>query len=371
MAGLIVVKIGGSLLRSPESYFRAAGLLKSFAERGAKVVAVVSAAKGATDELIKALGGCSSCFERLAAWHLSAAESVGGKPVAAKVGELLEAARRALAADAGDPRIRDFVLSVGERASKKLLTAALEAAGARVAELSADGLIVTDGRHGDASIDYRATLARLGMAKAALEHADVVVVEGFIGSSPSGCVVTLGRGGSDYTATALGALLGADFVFLVTDVDGVYSADPALVRGARLVPALSLREAVEAARGRVKGFNAKTFNPLLEVNPVRVVVGSMDKMGTEILPRLSESSLGPKIVHPLPGSGVVAIIGEGSARPRYVKAALSAVESAGVEPRGVVAEPGSAAVKVYVDSELSVEAARAIHRALIEGGGEP
>lgn len=142
------------------------------------------------------------------------------------------------------PRELDLLLTAGERIAMSLLAIAINAQGYGAASYTGSQAgIITDTSHGKARIiDIRP-----GRIREALDRGDVVIVAGFQGVSTSFDVTTLGRGGSDTTAAALAAALGADFGEIYTDVSGVFSADPRIVPGARKLHAVSYEEMLEMA----------------------------------------------------------------------------------------------------------------------------
>jgi aspartate kinase len=143
-------------------------------------------------------------------------------------------------------RVTDLVASFGERLSSPLVALALTAIGTPARAVDARTFLVTDERHGAATCDRKKTDPRARRALGGLLGKGIVpVVTGFIGRAPSGETTTLGRSGSDTTAALLGAALSAKEVVIWTDVDGVLTADPRVVPGARLLTRLSYREAAE------------------------------------------------------------------------------------------------------------------------------
>ncbi len=158
---------------------------------------------------------------------------------------------------------RDVVLSAGERISAEVVAVTLQARGQPAVAVDASTFVVTDDTAGAATVDIDATRERL--APLAAGWGDTLpVVTGFIGRSRGGRVTTLGRNGSDYTATVLGQTLGAREVTVWTDVPGVMTADPQLVAEAYSVPHLSYHEALELAHFGTRMFHPRTFLPLLE-----------------------------------------------------------------------------------------------------------
>ena len=205
MSGTVVMKFGGTSVADAERLKRAARRIVAARENGQNVVAVLSARGKTTDELIQM------------------AEEVSTTP---------------------DAREMDMLLSTGERMSCALCAMAINDLGHRAISLTGSQAgIVTDTSHTKARIlDVRADRIR-----AALDAGQIVLVAGFQGVSTAKDVTTLGRGGSDTTAVALAAALGADFCEIYTDVSGVYSADPRLVANARQLTRVSFDEMLEMA----------------------------------------------------------------------------------------------------------------------------
>jgi aspartate kinase len=204
--GTVVMKFGGTSVADPERIKRVAARLVAAREGGSRVVAVLSAMGGTTDEL------------------LELAHKVSGQP---------------------DPRELDMLMSVGERISCALAAMAIHDLDHQAISLTGSQAgIVTDRVHGKAKIvDVRARRIH-----EALDDDKIVLVAGFQGvSADSFDVTTLGRGGSDTTAVALAAALGADACEIYTDVAGVFSADPRLVPNARKLTRLSFEEMLEMA----------------------------------------------------------------------------------------------------------------------------
>src|SRR5918999_169779 len=188
---------------------------------------------------------------------------------------LLDAARAADVDRAGElsPRNADRIVATGEKAMSVLLAAMLRSRGVPAVHVWADRVIATDNRHGNARPDR--VLTRELAAQEVHPHLDAgqtVVFTGFIGRAPDGATTTLGRGGSDYSATLLGAALDADEVQIWTDVPGVLSADPRQVHDARVVPQVSYDEAQELAHFGAKVLHPRTIRPAVARGiPVRIL----------------------------------------------------------------------------------------------------
>ena len=204
--GTVVMKFGGTSVADPDKLKNVARRLVAARETGSRVVAVLSAMGSTTDEL------------------LDLARRVSARP---------------------EPRELDMLISVGERISCALAAMAIHDLGHEAISLTGSQAgIVTDTVHGKAKIvDVRARRIH-----EALDQDRIVLVAGFQGvSADSSDITTLGRGGSDTTAVALAAALGAHVCEVYTDVDGVYTADPRLVPDARKLDALTYEEMLEMA----------------------------------------------------------------------------------------------------------------------------
>ncbi len=163
------------------------------------------------------------------------------------------------------PRAEDWIVSFGERLSSVLVAGTIEALGVRSTPVASDSYLVTDGVFGGASPLMEESRRRAHETfTPLLSSRTIPVVTGFFGASEAGVVTTLGRGGSDYAATVLGALLDATEVVIWTDVDGVLSADPRLVPDARTLPTISFAEATELAYFGAKVIHPRTVQPAIE-----------------------------------------------------------------------------------------------------------
>jgi aspartate kinase len=183
------------------------------------------------------------------------------------------------------PRSRDVLAATGELVSSRLVATALEDAALPSVWIDARRVMVTTADHGAAVPLLDATRAALeaDVAPRLAQHL-VPVMGGFIGATAAGVTTTLGRGGSDYSASIVGAALGADEIQIWTDVDGMLTADPRLVPGSRLVPELSFDEASELAYFGAKVLHPSTILPAMQRGiPVRILNATRpDGAGTRI-----------------------------------------------------------------------------------------
>ncbi|QRK04534.1 bifunctional aspartate kinase/homoserine dehydrogenase I [Archangium violaceum] len=271
-----VYKFGGSSLGTPGRLPRVLSLITD-AQRPLAVV--VSALGDTTDWLISAAraaasgdtAGTSVELTRVRNLARSIASTVLEGPALsaheATVEQLLAPIERLLTGveltRECTPATLDEVMSVGERISSELVARALTTRGVPARAVDARTFLVTDETAGSARVDIDASRAKLSPLVSGWEGV-VPVITGFIARSHQGRTTTLGRNGSDYTATLLSWLLGAPQVTVWTDVPGVMTADPALVRDAYPVPRMTYAEALELAHFGTRMFHPRTMIPLLE-----------------------------------------------------------------------------------------------------------
>lgn len=164
----------------------------------------------------------------------------------------------------------DLVMSFGERLSVQILAAVLRARGLDALAVDARDWLVTDDRFGDALVDLAATRARVDALLPTWEHR-LPVHTGFLGATPDARTTTLGRNGSDYSAALLAAVLGAAEVQVWTDVPGVMTGDPTILRDAYPIAHMSYAEALELANFGARMFHPRTMVPLIENRiPMRI-----------------------------------------------------------------------------------------------------
>ena len=273
----VVMKFGGTSLGNPEAVERAARHVVR--EEPAPVV-VASAVGGVTDLLLDAgdLARSGKDFGRvlgeIAERHRIIADAVGldGTQLAEIEGDLEKLLQGVAALGELSPRVRDSLLSFGERSSVYLLAAAVSRLGRQARAFTSWELgLVTNGDHGRAESAPEAR-EEIGRAVESLPPGEVPIVTGYIGRSRGGEITTLGRGGSDLTASIFGAAVGAEEIQIWTDVPGILRADPKVVPEVEVVPELSFEEAAELAYFGAKVLHPRTTEPARDRGiPVRVL----------------------------------------------------------------------------------------------------
>lgn len=210
-------------------------------------------------------------------------------------------------------RAVDQIVATGEELAARIFAAGLVERGIRSQYVSALELIATDGRAGHASPDLPTTDRRARAALRPLLRREVIpVVPGFLGADREGRVVTLGRGGSDLTATLLARALSARDVFLWKDVPGFLTADPRVVPDARVIPQLNVREAAELAYYGARVLHPRALTPA--GRQVRIFVRPVDRpgeTGTEISRRRTLPQYPVKALSAISGQALVTVAGNG------------------------------------------------------------
>jgi len=283
---LIVMKFGGTSVQDPEAVARVVQVVA--AERRPRLV-VVSALARVTDALLEVArlaerGEAKAAREAVHALRLRHESMTSLVRQPERRAELLaaldalfaevEAVATALAVVREvSPRSCDALVATGELASSRILAAALAEGSLPAHWLDPRELLVTDAAHGAAVPDRTATDERLRTRVVPLlQQGGLAVTGGFVGRSTSGVTTTLGRGGSDYSAAIFGAGLAAEEIQIWTDVDGMLTADPRLVRAPRLVARLSFDEASELAYFGAKVLHPSTILPAVGLGiPVRIL----------------------------------------------------------------------------------------------------
>ena len=297
---MIVMKFGGSSIESAEAVQRVCGIIAERAER--RPVVIVSAMGKTTDRLLEAgdaavagkLDESLAQLETLKSFHVKEAGAVAPDDARDELNahlnghfdELAELLKGLTIIGEMTPRSIDALSSYGEQLSSFVITLALRARGLDAAHVDSRRVIVTNDRFSEASPLLEQTNARLTEIVAPLvEAGKVPVMGGFIASTADGVTSTLGRGGSDFTASIVGAGLGAEEVQIWTDVDGVMTADPSILPSARRIKIMSFAEAAELAYFGARVLHPSTMLPATESGiPVRVLNSRQpDVEGTTIV----------------------------------------------------------------------------------------
>jgi aspartate kinase len=326
---LIVMKFGGTSVGSAERIAQAAALVTASCDKGHQVVVVTSAMSGVTNALIDAAHAAAKgsldpalrgrLFER----HKAAADSLI-QDNAARAAVLEQVDRRL---DRFDklcyglsmvheltPRLLDAISGTGEMLAAPVVAGAIAARGRASSAIEATEVIVTSDQFGSAEPLMDGTRARMNARiRPLIDRGVSPVLTGFIGATADGVPTTLGRGGSDYSASIVGAALDADEIWIWTDVDGVLSANPSEVPDARTLPEISYSEASELAYYGAKVLHYKTILPAFQKRiPVRILNSfNPGHPGTRVSIEGDPSVPGVKAVTSIRGVSLIAISGTG------------------------------------------------------------
>lgn len=294
---MIVMKFGGTSVESEEAIARAAKIVKEREHRWP--VVVVSAMGKTTNKLLQAANEAAAgrrerafvLLDELRGYHLTHGLAVAGSATAeleryirAHFEWLDELIRGLSVVGELSGRSMDAVASVGERLSSLVFTFALRGFGVHAQHLDARRVIITDDQFTQAQPQLEETYDLLRRELQGAAESSIVVMGGFIGATKEGQTTTLGRGGSDYSASIIGAGIGAEEIQIWTDVNGMLTADPRIVPGAYRVKSMSFAEAAEMAYFGAKVLHPATIAPAFENNiPVLILNSrSPELSGTKI-----------------------------------------------------------------------------------------
>ena len=273
------MKFGGTSVGNPERVRQAAQIVAD-SSREHRVVVVVSAFSGVTDSIIATMNaamsgeGPDAQLQKLEERHISA------------IADLFPAAKRAAVANevnavlrqfrefcsaltllrSATPQVMDVALAIGEKMSARIMAAYLHELGVIGEYVDAGRVLITDDKFGNANPEMDATRQQSQQVLLPmLAHGRVPVVTGYAGVTANGRPTTLGRGGSDFSATILGAAIGADEIWIWTDVDGVLNADPRVCPRASTLPEITYAEAIELAYYGAKVIHPRAIRPAMDL----------------------------------------------------------------------------------------------------------
>ena len=356
---MIVVKFGGTSVGDAEAIERTAAIVKGRLDRQPAVV--VSALGGATNSLL-AIGeqsakghliGALRGVETLRDRHFQQCEKLlGTSPEAAEVAEEMSATFDELASLAealsvlghATPRSFDTIAAFGEQLSSHLVASFFKLRGIPAEHIDARDVFITDDNFMSAEpqTDSIAEASR-ELVLPLIQAGKVPVMGGFIGRTAQGVTTTLGRGGSDYTASLLGAALHADAIEIWTDVDGMLTADPRVVKGSQLIDQIRFDEASELASFGAKVLHPNTIAPAVRLGIPVFIYNSRNPGGT-----------GTRITFDAPRRAVSAIAGKGGITLVKVGAAKMLFAKGFLRKVFEIFERNGVSVDVVATSEVSV-----------------
>ena len=320
---MIVMKFGGTSVHDGPAMRRAVEIIES--QRDRRPIVVSSAIAGATDALLRmgrtALSGDTRAAQEILSELLSRhrwilfdlglekpAERELADDMARHAEELGNFTRGVVLLRELTPRIQDAMVGYGERLAVGLLTAALRARGLDAVHVDAREVMLTDARFGKARPNREMLPQRCREKVASLvESGKIPITEGFLGATAEGEPTTLGRGGSDFTASLLGAALEAEEIQIWTDVDGMLTADHRLVPDSMKIRELSFAEAAELAYFGARVLHPSTIEPAVSRGiPVRILNSRRPSAsGTTITPQGRKSGVAVKSIAAKKGITVI------------------------------------------------------------------
>jgi len=278
----LVMKFGGTSVGSVDALISATQIIRDAKKDWSRVVVVTSAMAGVTNLLLDSAASASQGMvdslpdaeSTLREKHFSAAdvlikdEKLREKTKAeidCLIQSLVDLCKAIAVLGEASPRALDAVASLGERMSVRLLGAIVNNAGIEAEAVESSEFVITNAHFQNANPDFKTTTEKTRAALNPLMDKGIIpIATGFIGATPEGIITTLGRGGSDYSAAIIASTLPADDVWIWTDVDGVMTTDPRIVKGAKTLPEISYGEIAELAYYGAKVLHPKSIRPIVE-----------------------------------------------------------------------------------------------------------
>ncbi len=384
MPETLVMKFGGTSVGSAAALQNVVQIIRSAKQDWKRVVVVTSALAGVTNLLLDSAASAShgkvdtlsDAESTLREKHFAAADALindekqreaAKAEINSLIGSLMDLCKAIAVLGEASPRALDAVASLGERMSVRLLAAIVNDAGIPARAIEATGLIVTNANFQNAHPDFKTTTEKARAQLLPLLEAGMLpIVTGFIGATPEGIVTTLGRGGSDYTAAIIGAVLPADDVWIWTDVDGVMTADPRLVRGAVTLPEISYSEIAELAYYGAKVLHPKTIRPLRDAGIGLRICNTFNPAhpGTRLTYRPQKNGRVLKAVTAIQKQRLITIEGGGMLGvPGVAARAFGAVASTGTSVPLITQASSEQSICFAVPSEQSAAALSALEQA--------
>lgn len=327
---ILTMKFGGTSVGSTEAIDQATSIVVSATQNWDAVAVVVSAMSGVTDMLLRgaetAATGDDHTYKEIATTlrqkHFATIADLALPEEQEELRILINnfidefSALCHGVALLGEvtPRALDAIVSFGERMNAPIVSAALRKKGIRSKAVPAMELIVTDFAYQNAAPQMEETREKTrAFLLPLLEDKVVPVITGFLGATPKGTVTTLGRGGSDYSAAIIGTCLDSAEVWIWTDVDGVMTTDPRIVKNAQVIPLLSASEISELAYFGAKVLHPKTIWPVIERNIPLWVKNTFNPSfpGTKIVRETDDKNGSVKAVTVIRNLSLVTVEGRG------------------------------------------------------------
>lgn len=340
----LVMKFGGTSVGSADALQYAVQIIRDAKKDWERVIVVTSAMSGVTNLLLDSAASAShgkvdSLSETEATLkekHFAAADTLikdetlreqTKTEIDTLIQYLVDLCKAIAVLGEASPRAMDAVASLGERMSVRLLAAVVNDAGIPAQAIESTEFIITNANHQNAHPDFKVTADKTREQLNPLLDAGIVpITTGFIGATPESAITTLGRGGSDYSAAIIGAVLPANDVWIWTDVDGVMTTDPRIVKEAQTLSEISYNEIAELAYYGAKVLHPKTIRPVVDAG-----------IGLRICNTFNPSHPGTQLIASIKSNGKV--------NGKVIKAvtAIRKQRLVTIEGRGMLGVPGVAA----------------------------
>jgi len=382
------MKFGGSSLANATSIRNAARIVQRFSAES-KIVVVASAMNDTTERLLE-IGELAQKKENARVrkilgitqrLHVKTARSVSSRKTSRELLDRINQLNTDLEKTVEGishlreltPRSRDYLLSFGERLSAPILAAAIRNLGFKAQSLTGgEAGIASDDKFGEAKplaeLSYHEIRRRL---EPMLAKNQIPVVTGFIAATVDGTITTLGRGGSDYTASILGAALNTDEIWIWTDVDGLMTADPRIVKDARVLRTVSFGEALELSYFGAKMMHPRAMQPAAQRKiPVRIRNSSKPTLeGTLVSSGETGAGRVVKAVSIIRSVGIVTVSGTGMiGSPGAAARVFMALGSSNVNVMMISQGSSEATISCIVARKDTDNAVRALQLALLGQG---
>ncbi len=278
----LVMKFGGTSVGSADALLNATQIIRDAKKDWQRIVVVTSAMSGVTNLLLDSaalatqgkVDSLPATESTLREKHFAAIDALIKdvklcEETKAKINTLIlslvDLCKAIAVLGEASPRAMDAVASLGERMSLRLLAAVVNDAGISAKGIESTEFVITNAHFQNAHPDFKTTTEKTRAVLNPLMDAGIIpITTGFIGATPDGAITTLGRGGSDYSAAIIGAVLPADDVWIWTDVDGVMTTDPRIVKEARTLSQITYSEIAELAYYGAKVLHPKTIHPVVD-----------------------------------------------------------------------------------------------------------
>jgi len=341
----LVMKFGGTSVGSADALAKVTQIVKDARREYPRMVVITSAMSGVTDLLLDSAGLASegkvdslpNIESTLRQKHFAAADVlIKNENLRERIKQeinllilsFVDLCKAIAVLGEASPRAMDAVASIGERMSVRLLGAVLESAGVNAKAIESTEFIVTNAHFQNAHPDLKATTEKTRQVlNPLMDKGIMTVTTGFIGATPDGVITTLGRGGSDYSAAIIGAVLPANDVWIWTDVDGIMTTDPRIVKEAKTLSEITYSEIAELAYYGAKVLHPKTLRPVVEAG-----------IGLRICNTFNPAHPGTRLIANVPS--------DLQARNGQVIKAVTAIRNqklVTIEGRGMLGVPGVAA----------------------------